>query len=72
MVRINTCPPFVVAYHSLSDMFMSRYVPVIPTVLVNGATGIGTGFSTDIPTYHPLQIIDNIRYHYLFPATPFL
>ncbi len=37
------------------------YVPVIPMVLVNGAQGIGTGFSTDVPTYHPLQIVQNIR-----------
>jgi DNA topoisomerase-2 len=37
------------------------YVPVIPMVLVNGATGIGTGWSTDIPNYDPLQIIENLR-----------
>lgn len=27
----------------------TNYVPVIPTVLVNGAEGIGTGWSTTIP-----------------------
>jgi len=37
------------------------YVPVIPMVLVNGATGIGTGWSTDIPNYDPLAIIENLR-----------
>lgn len=36
------------------------YVPIIPMVLVNGATGIGTGFSTTILQYNPLQIIDNL------------
>jgi DNA topoisomerase-2 len=36
------------------------YVPIIPVVLVNGAQGIGTGFSTTILQYNPLQIIDNI------------
>jgi DNA gyrase/topoisomerase IV subunit B len=36
------------------------YVPIIPMVLVNGAQGIGTGFSTTILQYNPLQIIDNI------------
>lgn len=36
------------------------YYPVIPFVLVNGADGIGTGFSTDIPNYNPINIIDNI------------
>ena len=33
------------------------YVPVIPFLLVNGASGIGTGFSTDIPCYNPREII---------------
>merc|ERR1719162_1910171 len=37
------------------------YAPVIPMVLVNGAAGIGTGWSTDIPNYDPIQIIANIR-----------
>ncbi|KAJ1954422.1 DNA topoisomerase 2, partial [Linderina pennispora] len=37
------------------------YVPVIPMVLVNGADGIGTGWSTSIPNYNPTDIIDNIR-----------
>ena len=36
------------------------YVPVIPMVLVNGAEGIGTGWSTSIPNYNPLDIIDNL------------
>jgi DNA topoisomerase-2 len=32
------------------------YVPILPFVLINGQTGIGTGFSTSIPSYNPLQI----------------
>jgi len=32
------------------------YAPVIPMVLVNGAEGIGTGFSTTIPSFNPLEI----------------
>ncbi len=28
-----------------------RYVPVLPVVLLNGATGIGTGFSTSVPSF---------------------
>ena len=31
----------------------ARYMPVIPMVLVNGAEGIGTGWSTFIPNYEP-------------------
>jgi DNA topoisomerase-2 len=37
------------------------YAPIIPMVLVNGAAGIGTGFSTKIPPYNPVDIIKNIR-----------
>lgn len=37
------------------------YVPVIPNILVNGCKGIGTGFSTNIPSYNPLDIISNLR-----------
>lgn len=33
------------------------YVPIIPMLLVNGATGIGTGFSTNIPNYNPKELI---------------
>ena len=37
------------------------YTPIIPLVLVNGTEGIGTGYSTAVPTYKPLDIITNIR-----------
>jgi DNA topoisomerase II len=37
------------------------YTPIIPMILVNGSKGIGTGFSTDIMCYHPLQIISKIK-----------
>ncbi len=37
------------------------YAPVIPMVLVNGAEGIGTGFSTNILCYNPLALIDVLR-----------
>ena len=37
------------------------YLPVLPLILVNGCSGIGTGFSTDIPNYNPLDVVRNIR-----------
>ena len=37
------------------------YVPVIPMALVNGADGIGTGWSTFIPNYNPRDILANLR-----------
>jgi DNA gyrase/topoisomerase IV subunit B len=36
------------------------FVPIIPMILVNGSEGIGTGFSTKVPCYNPLTIIDNL------------
>ena len=36
------------------------YVPIIPFALLNGISGIGTGFSCSIPSYNPKTII-----HYL-------
>jgi DNA topoisomerase II len=36
------------------------YLPIIPMILVNGSSGIGTGYSTDIPCYNPKEIIDII------------
>jgi DNA topoisomerase II len=37
------------------------YAPIIPMILVNGSKGIGTGFSTDIMSYNPIQIISYIQ-----------
>ncbi len=34
------------------------YVPVVPLALVNGCDGIGTGWSTSVPMYNPLDLID--------------
>jgi DNA topoisomerase-2 len=33
------------------------YAPIIPMILINGSKGLGTGFSTEILCYNPLQII---------------
>jgi DNA topoisomerase II len=32
------------------------YAPILPMLLVNGARGIGTGYSTSIPPYNPRQL----------------
>lgn len=37
------------------------YCPIIPMVLVNGAQGIGTGWSTNIPNYNPRELVKNIK-----------
>ena len=37
------------------------YVPILPTVLVNGTEGIGTGFSSYVPPFNPDDITTNIQ-----------
>lgn len=36
------------------------YVPILPMILINGCKGIGTGWSTDVPSFHPLQVADQL------------
>lgn len=38
-----------------------RYIPILPLVLINGAEGIGTGWSTFIPNFNPRDIVENVR-----------
>lgn len=33
-----------------------HYAPLLPMVLVNGANGIGTGFSTNVPKFNPADL----------------
>ena len=37
------------------------FIPIIPMILVNGAQGIGTGWSTNIPCFNPKDLINWIR-----------
>ncbi|MBM3968217.1 MAG: hypothetical protein FJ308_24630, partial [Planctomycetes bacterium] len=37
------------------------YIPIIPFALINGISGIGTGFSCNIPAYNPLEIVQYLR-----------
>ncbi len=37
------------------------YMPIIPMILINGVTGIGTGFSSSIPCYNPEDIIKILK-----------
>jgi DNA topoisomerase-2 len=37
------------------------YVPILPFCLVNGVSGIGTGFSTEIPSFQPKTLVQYIR-----------
>ena len=37
------------------------YFPIVPMVLINGSEGIGTGYSTSIPNYNPIDIVNYIK-----------
>ncbi|XP_019745044.1 DNA topoisomerase 2-alpha isoform X2 [Hippocampus comes] len=36
------------------------YIPIIPTVLINGSDGIGTGWASRIPNYDIREIVTNV------------
>jgi len=53
------------------------FVPVAPLVLMNGAEGIGTGWSTQVPQFHPVAVIDAVLDRLrggrlLDPSTPWM
>jgi DNA topoisomerase-2 len=37
------------------------YVPILPFALINGISGIGTGFSCNIEPYNPMQLIQYLK-----------
>ena len=45
------------------------YVPILPFCLVNGISGIGTGFSCDVPSYDPKAIVAYLKAK-LYPTMP--
>ena len=46
------------------------YAPIIPLILVNGTKGIGTGFSTDVLCYNPIDIIAHLKTRLVSGAFP--
>ena len=54
------------------------YIPILPMILVNGTRGIGTGFSSTILSYNPLDIVSYLKHKigdtgedYIFPISPY-
>lgn len=50
--------------HEISDGIVveyKHYVPILPTLLINGKTGIATGYSTQIMCYNPEDLIEWIE-----------
>ena len=52
------------------------YVPILPFVLINGISGIGTGFSCSIPSYNPIDIVyylkNKLLGHEAYPVAGFV
>ena len=50
----------VLAYTTSNGKSMEpvSYVPVVPWVLCHGARGIAMGWSTEVPLYNPLDVVD--------------
>jgi DNA topoisomerase-2 len=44
-----------------SEVEPEWYAPILPFALLNGQLGIGTGFSTSIPSYSPKQVIQHLK-----------
>lgn len=37
------------------------YPTIVPMILINGGEGIGTGFSTNVPCYNPIDVVNNLK-----------
>lgn len=37
-----------------------HYLPIVPLVLVNGQEGVGTGWSSTVLPYDPVEVVDNV------------
>ena len=38
-----------------------NYEPIIPVILINGTSGIGSGFATDIPPFNPIEVVECLK-----------
>eukprot|EP00762_Andalucia_godoyi_P008808 ANDGO_06877.mRNA.1 DNA topoisomerase 2 len=45
-------------------------LPIMPMILVNGARGIGTGFSTEVPNFHPGDLAQRLKAFLLDSGAP--
>lgn len=54
---------YILTYKTEETMVIEPefYVPIIPMILINGAKGIGTGWSTNIPSFSIIEIIKELR-----------
>ena len=50
-----------VTWRYMAQVEPTFYVPIVPSLLLNGAAGIGTGWSTKVPCYHPLEVVEAVE-----------
>ena len=53
--------PVLEKSYDIDDPEPKYYVPILPLVLLNGVAGIAVGYSTNILSFHPLDVIKNIE-----------
>ncbi|KAK3082863.1 hypothetical protein FSP39_007418 [Pinctada imbricata] len=61
LFNIHDDPLLVYNYDDNLKVEPEWYIPIIPMVLVNGADGIGTGWSTKIPNHDVREIVNNLK-----------
>jgi DNA topoisomerase-2 len=61
VIRSEDNPVLEHVYSDKQKIEPKFYCPILPMVLVNGSVGIGTGYSTNILSYNPLDLINNVR-----------
>lgn len=61
LFNINDDPLLNNLYDDNQKIEPEFYVPIIPMVLVNGAEGIGTGWSTKILNHDVHEVVANIK-----------
>lgn len=37
------------------------YIPILPMILINGCRGIGTGWSSNVPCFNPLDVVECVK-----------
>jgi len=37
------------------------FVPILPTILLNGSVGIGTGWSCNVPCFNPIEVAEAVK-----------
>lgn len=61
LFNVNDEPLLNFLYDDNLKIEPEYYCPIVPMVLVNGADGIGTGWSTKIPNFNIREIVANLK-----------